>query len=345
MSATESAFVGAERYQPTAIGERRGAVLPLRFGDAAREYRAATTGAVLFDRSDRGLVIVRGKDRKSWLHNLVTNAVKTLDDNAGNYAFAIDVRGRTHFDLNILALADEVWLDVQMDALRGALAHFNKFLIMEDATLADATTRFARLGVSGPDAARVAAALGSVQLAAMPSLGGFWLDGGVRLIRHDFAGSTGFELYVPRGEARAWWDRIASIAGVTCAGDDVLDVLRVEAGIPWLGRDIDEKVIPPETGQVERGISYHKGCYLGQEVIERMRSHGSLAKRLVKLRVTDGASVALPAVIRKEGAEVGRVTSLVRHPLQSSWIGLGYLRSAVKDGTGLTVADIALELV
>lgn len=330
-----AALVGSESNSARA----RGAELIAHFDSPADEYRRVRESAGLFDRSDRGLAIVTGPDRKTWLHNVVTNAVNTLADDAGCYAFAIDIRGRVVFDLNILALPDQLWLDIDAAVLPAALTHLNKFLIMEKAEISDARDRFARLGVAGPQAAAIADRLGVPKFNELSALRNFWIENGsVRFVRHDFAGIPGFELILPRTEAAAWWQRMTSDLGVRPAGFDTLDALRIEAGIPWLGRDIDEKTLPPETGQIERGISYKKGCYLGQEVIERMRSHGSSARRLVRLRLDNGAGIEPPFTLKAVELEAGRATSLVPHPL-GGWIGLGYLKSSIKDAGALTLAE------
>lgn len=336
----ESPFAAAKRYQPAQTVSSCGVGLASRFAEVAAEYRAAKTQAALFDRSDRGLLIASGSDRKDWLHNLVTNAVKTLDDNTGNYAFAVDVKGRVQFDLNILSLPDSLWLDIDLAASDAAKEHLERYLITEDVQLELASGRTARLGCVGPQAVRAAERLGFPSLVSMAALSSFSLaEGGGRLVRHDFAGLVGFELYVARSEAARWWDRLVEECGATPTGTSVLDGLRIEAGIPWLGRDIDERVLPAETGQIERGISYHKGCYLGQEIIERMRSRGSLANRLVKITMDDGAGLELPAVLRKDAAELGRLTSLVAHPEGPHWIGLGYLKAAVGDFADIAAGD------
>lgn len=341
----ESPFSAAATWRPADVLEYRGVTLPQRFGPQPAEYAAVRESAGLLDRSDRGLIVVRGRERKSWLHNLVTNAVKDLPDGAGVYAFAIDVRGRTQFDLNILAVGDELWLDIDHATVPAAIAHLDRYLLSEDAKLEAASERFARLGVCGARSAHAAAALGIDSFEKLAPLASLSLDSAAaRLVRHDFAGLPGFELIVPRADAAAWWDRLAALDGITPAGFETLDVLRIEAGIPWLGRDIDDKVIPPETGQVERGINYHKGCYLGQEVIERMRSHGSLARRLVRIRLADGGGIELPAALMKEGKDAGRLTSLVRHPQHGDWIGLAYLRTSIKDPAGVSVADPPREI-
>lgn len=326
----------------------RGAALPAHYGDPAGEYRLASTAAGLFDRSDRGLAIVKGPDRATWLHNMLTNAVKTVDANAGAYAFALDVRGRVQFDVNVLVLPDQIWLDLDLAALPAALAHLNKFLIMEKAEIADHSARFARLAVSGPQASQVAAPLGIANFDALPALESCWIDDGTaRVFRHDFTGLPGFELIVPADCASAWWTRLSVQLKVPPVGFDTLDVLRIEAGIPWLGRDINEKTVAPETGQIERAISYKKGCYLGQEVVERMRSHGTQARRLVKLTADDAAGLSLPAPLRHfdAEAEVGRITSLAKHPSKKGWVGLGYLRTALETPVVLHAGGTAVPVL
>lgn len=325
-----SPFESAAAYKPVETVEIGDVSLAAQFdADPAAEYRRAKDTGGLVDRSGRGLIRARGADRRDWLGNLVTNAIKPLNAGGGAYAFAADVRGRTLFDLNVLALADELWLDLDARVVADAHHHLDRHLIMEDVQLSVATDEYARLGVCGPAAPTIANELGCgfdelLELGNRPAA-----EDTAHLVRHSFAGLPGFELFVPRSEAAAWWDRLAE--KVRPIGCRTVDVLRIEAGIPWYFRDIDDKVIPPETGQVERGISYHKGCYLGQEVIERMRSHGSLARRLVRLRTPDGSDLELPADLALEGKNVGRITSLVPHPADGDWIGLGYLRTKVSD--------------
>lgn len=347
MTAT-TPFLEAANYRRATLGEFRGVRLAADFGAPVVEYRAAREGVALFDRSDRGLLVATGHDRQDWLHNLVTNAVKTLDDHTGNYAFAVNIKGRILFDLNILCLPDALWLDLDALAVSTAAAHFDRYLFTEDVRIEDAGGQFARLGCSGPQAGAAAGRLGVTNFAALPALASVALaDAEVRLVRHDFAGGPGFELILPRGQAAAWWDRLVA-EGARPAGWRVLDVLRIEAGIPWLGRDLDEHVLPAETGQVERAVSYQKGCYLGQEIIERMRAHGVLAKRLVRLRTGDGTGLALPATLWQQPSrgsaapgplDVGRITSLVQHPLEPYWTGLGYLKTPVADCAGITADE------
>ena len=333
-----SPFSEARSYAARALDEIRGVRMAPYFGTPADEYDAARSAVALFDRSERGLLLLTGRDRQTWLHNLVTNSVSTLDDGAGNYAFAINVRGRILFDLNILCTPVALWLDLDALAIATAAGHFDRHLFTEDAKIENVSGQYAHLGCSGPRAPDVAAQLGAPSFRTMLPLAHVPLADEARLVRHDFAGSLGFELIVPRGHAAAWWDRLAE-GGAQPAGYRTLDLLRVEAGIPWLGRDIDDQILPPETGQIERGISYRKGCYLGQEVLERMRTHGALARRLVCLRAADGNGLALPAALRRDGNEIGRITSLVPHPKQPYWPGLGYLQTTVTGYADITTGD------
>jgi len=338
-----SAFITSPRYRPVeelVVGDT---VLPGRFGDVGQEYRAAREGVALFDRGDRGLLVLTGADRTSWLQNLVTNDVAGLGENAGTYAFATDVKGRVVFDLNVLALRDALWLDIDRALIPRALAHLERFLISEDVRTRDASAEFSRLGWSGPGAGGIAEALGFAAAADMPARSSTALEGdGTRLVRHDFTGLPGYELIVPFAQAAAWWDRLVA-AGAAPAGFHVLDALRIEAGIPWFGREIDEKVVAPEADPAGCAISYKKGCYLGQEVIERMRSRGVQARRLVRLRASPAVALDLPADLRKGGQTVGRITSLVRPPVEPVGVGLGYVGSSVRDLCGIE-CDASTEL-
>jgi folate-binding protein YgfZ len=247
------------------------------------------------------------------------------------YAFAVDVRGRIQFDLNIVAAKDRLLLDVDREALPAALAHMDRYLLSEKVTLKDVSADFARLGVVGPRAADVAMKLGVGGLAALPALSLQTLPDDVCLIRSDFTGLLGFELMVPTARAGAWWDRLVQEHQLRPVGHAVVNVLRIEAGLPWPGAELTSQVLPAETGQIERAVSFNKGCYLGQEVVERMRSRDSLARRLVKVRTPSCAAVSLPLALLQNGAEVGRITSLQKHPVREECVGLAYVRTTVAE--------------
>jgi folate-binding protein YgfZ len=298
------------------------------------QYRIATQAAGLLARADRGLLDVTGRDRAAWLHNLVTNAVKTLQPGEGNYAFATNIKGRTVFDLNLLVLEDRIWLDIDRRWIDAARKHLTKYIITEDVTLADISKDWERLAIVGPAAAEVIGRMGFGNLAPMAQLQhiSFTWDGHPgRLVRNDFLGLPGAELLVAPADVDSLLSALLDAgrpSGLARIDAPTAEILRIEAGRPASVTDIDEDVVPPETGQIERGISYHKGCYLGQEVIERMRSHGVIARKLVGVRLEGETGPACPAPIAVEGAESGRLTSVCWSYLLDSPLGLGYVRSA-----------------
>ncbi len=333
-----SPFAHADGYRAQQMTADHGISAAAYFDTPAAEYGAAREDVALFDRSYRCLFKLSGADRATWLHNLVTNAVTTLDAGAGNYAFACDVKGRIQFDLNILSDKDTLWIDVDRAYHERAWKHLDLYHITEDVDMTDLTPSLTRLGVGGPGFERVAAAVGVENAVAMPDLGHTPLrsDPTVRFVRHDFAGLSGFELILPATDAARWWDQLTAL-NAKPVGAATAQTLRVAAGIPWPGPDLDH-ILPAETDQLERAVSFHKGCYLGQEVVERMRSRGALARRLARFSIPDGDGIDCPTPITQEGKRVGTLTSLVPHPVDRKWIGLGYLRTTVTDEP-LAVAD------
>ncbi len=312
------------------------------------QYRIATQAAGLLARTDRGLLDVTGKDRATWLNNLITNIVKTLRPGDGNYAFAPNLKGRTIFDLNVLVLEDRIWLDIDRRWLDNARKHLTKYTIAEDVNLTDITKDFERIAVIGPAAAEVVARMGFGNLTPMPQLQhvAFTWDGHAgRLVRNDYWGLPAAELLMPPADAASLLSALLDAgrpSGLARIDATTAEILRIEAGRPASVTDIDEDVIPPETGQIERGISYHKGCYLGQEVIERMRSHGVMARKFVGIRLEGDASPNCPAPISVEAAEIGRLTSACWSYLLEAPLGLGYLKSAhAAAGYAVTVAGDA----
>jgi len=321
--------------------------------------------AAVFPRHDRGLLEVAGADRAKWLNNLVTNVVLTLQPGEGNYAFVVNVKGRTQFDLNILVRPERLLLDIDRRWIETAAAFLNRYVVTEDAKIADLTDRTCRFAVIGARAHEIAARLGFGNLTAMA-----WLQNtegdlalshsdappdtiapqpshadhpnpSVLMFRHDFCGVPGAEFIVFGEQAGSLCELAMATAesfGATPIDPAVADVLRIEAGIPASVQDIDEEVIPPETGQIERGISYHKGCYLGQEVIERMRAHKVLARKLVGVRFDGSEIVGRLSPLFIDGVEVGRAMSGCPSPaLGGAPLSLAYVKTAhAKPGVKLT---------
>lgn len=315
----------------------------------ANQYAIARDAAGLLTRTDRALIEATGKDRAVWLHNLVTNAIKTLQPGEGNYAFAPNAKGRTIFDLNALILDDRLWIDLDRRWAEMARKHLAKYIITEDVALADITPRFERFAITGPAAVEVVGRMGFGNLAPMAQLQHlpFLWDGHAgRMLRNDFTGQPTADLLIEAAGAPSLLIALLDAgrpSGLARIDPEVAEILRVEAGIPASLSEIDEDVIPPETGQIDRGISYHKGCYLGQEVIERMRSHGVVARKLVGIKLAPGAGITCPAPLKVGDVDSGRLTSLVWSYALDAPMGLGYLKAVhAKPGQPVSIAETSV---
>ncbi len=298
-------------------------------------YNTALNRAALIGRNDRGLIELTGDDRAKWLGNLVTNVVATLQPGEGNYAFVVNVKGRTQFDLNLLVRPDRILLDIDLRWVEPALKLFDRYIITEDVRLADISDQIRRTAVIGPEAHVLSDRLALGNLAAMP-----WLqnvegrvgDQPVLMFRHDDKGLPGAEFLAFGSKAAAAIEAVEQVAanlGFPQIDAETANTLRIEAGIPASVDDIDEEVIPPETGQIERGISYHKGCYLGQEVIERMRAHKVLARRLVGVRFENDAPLPRLSPLTVGDHAVGRTLSGCISPaLGGAPLSLAYVKTS-----------------
>ena len=290
-----------------------------RYGDLESEYRALRDGPAIVDRSDRVTFEITGADRASWLHNLTSNEVRNLSAGEGNYAFALNVKGRILFDLNLLVQQDSILLDLDRRFAQRARAHLDKYTITEDVTLKDLTEASVRFAIAGTGAMEMLGALGFSQLSALSTFGSRKIelfDCAVTLFRSDFCGPFGVELIIPADRATSVWESFTQADNTPRAvpvGADAVEVHRVESGIPWQGAEITEDLVPAETGQFDRAVSYQKGCYLGQEIVERMRSRDVLARRLCSLTF-EGDSCPEPGAVLNsaDGATIGRVTSACR---------------------------------
>ncbi len=321
------------------------------YGDPAAEYQAARHTVAVLDRSDRGLLEIRGGDRAAWLHNLTTHDIKSLRAGAGRYCFALNVKGRILFDANVLALDEHLWLDVDRRWLGPAQTHLNRYIISEDVTLSDRSSVLGRLALIGPNLLVTLRDWGVPAVASLEPLqhqAVIIAGQECRLVRHDGAGPLGVELIVAADGQPAVWQSVID-GGAVPVGWQVLQQLRVESGVPASCSDLDAEVLPAETGQLARAVSFQKGCYLGQEVVERMRAHRSVARQWVGLRFTDPPATEPPLALTSNGQTVGRVTSAARSPALGQCIGLGYVKAALArsgiqlqtgDGSDCTVCDL-----
>ncbi len=337
------------RAQGAAMRDVGGWLLPNDYGDVAGEYSALSEGAGLVDRSMVGKVTVTGRDRQAFLQGMLTNEVKGLGPGQGTAAAFLDAHGKVTALLSVYVLEDRLWLELPPGLTEKTLQALDKFLISEKVSFEAADDAFAVLAVEGPGARPLLEKLGGaalplplyhhveVTIAGAP----------VRVIRRSEGVGEGFHCWTAAAHGAALWRALVT-AGARPAGAEALNVLRVEAGLPWYGQDVDETVIFPET-RLEPLVSYSKGCYIGQEVVARVKYRGHVNRALSGL-VLEGERVpAAGAAVLADGKEVGHVTSAVRSFALGKPIALGYVRREhfapgsavqVQDGGALIPAHV-----
>ncbi len=323
----------------------------------ADEYRAVREGAGLVESLSRAPIAVTGPDRASFLQGLLTNDIVALAPGTGCYAAYLTPQGRMIADVRVLELGDRLILDVPAAVKDGVLGKLDQSIFTEDVQLQDLSSGWRQLGVHGPRAPEVLErVIGDAlppDLATWPEFRNarFSDDGGSLVITSTRAlGEIGFEVFVERDRGDVLRQTLRA-AGAVEVGPATMEVLRVEAGRPEFGVDMDEETIPLEAGLADRAISFTKGCYVGQEVVIRIlhRGHGRVARRLVGLAIDadpDPPNVPARSAALVHGDQpVGEVTSAVASPAVGKPIALGYVkRDFAEPGTALHVRIGARQL-
>jgi glycine cleavage system aminomethyltransferase T len=303
--------------------------------DPAAEYRWIQNNAGVIDLGFRGRFCLTGSDRVRLLHGQVTNDVQGLPPFRGCYAAFVNNKGRMQSDAFIHALAEEILIDVEPGLTEPLLRRLDHYIVADDVLCVDVAPHYGLLSVQGPRAMAVIA-----RLALTPDLPARSLDivrvvdpllGELYLVRNARTGTDGCDLFVPLDAQAMVLDKLIAAArdeGGGIVGWDAFEWARIEAGIPRFGADMDETTLAPEAAIEARAISYSKGCYIGQEVIARVRTYGQVAKALRGLRMMD-PTAPLPTrgdKLFRAGREVGHVTSAIRSPRVGGVIALGYVR-------------------
>ena len=313
-------------------------------------YSAARNRAGLIA-STPGLIVVSGRDRASYLQGLLTNDVVALTTGQGCYAAYLTAQGRMITDLRVYELGDAMLLVLPRTTKDIVLAKLDQFIFSEDVQLGDLSETFASLAVVGPDAARVLSHLFGADTAELDA----WaLHGNRRLalegqpvivVRSSDRGEAGFELVASLSQVVALSTALRALGAVD-VDDDTAEALRIEAGVPLFGRDMDEETIPLEAGIEDRAISFTKGCYVGQEVIIRVlhRGHGRVARRLVGLTLEPQDEVPPPGTtLHADDKVVGEVTSSTWSPALGRPIALGYVKRDLAQADVVVRTSAAVE--
>ena len=365
----ETPLLEAQRAAGAEFAEYFGVRLPAQFREPLAEYEAARSGLALVDTNFRSVFALTGPDRARYLHAVTSGNIRDLAPGQSAPGLLLNAQGHMLAELLTLALEDRLLVLSHAFVRQRTFELLDKFIIMDDATLTDETAQTGTLAIEGPKAPELLRELMRIDFAQLPAgahvATALEFPGAaipcrvlLRSGRHSLFGFPGAELLLARESLPAAWEALGKAVrthGGAPIGYRALEMLRLEAGIPWFGADFDEHQIPQEAGVESTHISFTKGCYTGQEIVERVRSRGHVNRRLTGL-LFDSAEApkpgtpifaAAPGGDRKdEACEAGHVTSAAFSPLAGKAIGMGYLRREfLRPGRTLLCGNARAEVI
>jgi folate-binding protein YgfZ len=317
---------------PHELAVYRGMLTPRELDAPAAESAALATGAGGHDLGWLKRVAVRGEDRFRWLSGMVTNMVNDLGENAGAWNLVLNAQGRIQGDLTVWREGDNLELEIAADQYDRLLAHLEHFIIMDDVELVPLSGE-AALGLTGPAANQVLERLSLPILSEqMTSARVEWNGMDLRIARLYDNLAPHYALQAPEAQVGKLW-KFLRTAGATPVGSASLDAFRIAEGIPAYGIDMMERDLPQETSQM-RALNFNKGCYLGQEIVERIRSRGNVHKHLRQLELEGPVPPAGTELILDDGAIAGQIRSAAELPLSSGRraFALGMIRGEAEVG-------------
>jgi folate-binding protein YgfZ len=297
------------------------------FGDVKAEFWALLSACGVYSLSGRAKIAISGGDRVRWLNGMVTNNVRDLPPQHGVYAFLLNPQGHILGDLFAYNRGDSWLADTDQSQLSRMLEHFDHYIIMDDVVVTDTSDQLTAIGLAGPKAPEALQSAG-IQMAELEPLqlaDLTWQGVELTAVRGDNPSVPSFELWLAPASAGNLWQALVN-GGAKPVGDTALDWLRIASGIPRYGQDIRERDLPQETGQA-RALNFSKGCYVGQEIVERIRSRGNLHRSFSGF-VVEGSLPARGTKLQADGKDIGELTSIASLALAEGEIqvGLGYIR-------------------
>ena len=315
--------------QGAALAAYHGAIVPLRFTDSAAENRAVRNACGLFDFSFRAKFRMKGRDHAKFLQRLVSNDVKKLTPGQGTYATLLDAHGHIVVDMRLYCSQDCFLVDTDSDLHEKAILAFKRYIIADQVEI-EPLDLYA-LGFQGPRAKGLLEKTLHIDLPAMEEFDHFaanYAGFPIRVVRATSSGEEGYEVWVNAAGMEAVWGAACGQAptyDMLACGCEALETLRIEAGIPRYGPELGEDVIPLEAG-LGNALSFNKGCYIGQEIVERARSRGHVNWKLVGLIAGAEPPPEPGDKASAEGREVAEITSACLSPTLGKMIALAYVR-------------------
>lgn len=289
------------------------------------QLRALLDSSGVYDLGQRTRIRVTGEDRVRWLNGMVTNTVQSLAAGHLNYTFILNAQGRIQGDADVYSYPDHLLLETDRSQAAHLLQHFNRFIIMDDVELQELDASTAALGIAGPRAPEV---LQSIDLPTPEPMQFVATDSGMMVGRTYSVRASRYEMWFPAAELETMLHKLTSAEAIYC-GPAAIEKLRILEGIPQYGVDITDRHLPQETNQT-RALNFSKGCYLGQEIVERIRSRATVHRSLRQFELT-GVMPTPPAELRLSGEDrlIGELSSVAQCQTsnQTRILALGFVRS------------------
>jgi folate-binding protein YgfZ len=306
--------------------------LPDYFSDPAAEYRSARETVALIDKNYRAYLSFTGPDRVRYLNAILTNNIKDLAANHGIVSLLLNPQGHILAEIETYAFADRLFC-VSYAMIRERLIEWlDKYIIMDDVTLTDETPRYGTLALEGPKAAAVVKEIAGADITKyeeLSSRGGKVGSIPCFIVKRSPGGVPGAEFLAESDKLPELWQVLSDAARWHEGGPmgyAALSATRLVQGVPWFGYDFGEKQIPHEAGLQDSHISYTKGCYTGQEIVERVRSRGQVNRQRVRLSFSGDVVPEPEAPLTIDGKEVGHVTRAARTWDPARILGMAYVR-------------------
>jgi folate-binding protein YgfZ len=338
----QDAILAKAANSPLEEVEYRGATVTARFSDGKKEFAALETGCAIYDLGFRARISLAGGDRMRWLNGMVTNNIRDLAPGRGVYAFLLNAQGRILGDMQVYNLGPALEVETDRAQLEKILATFDHFIIMDDVEVANLSGNRTALGLAGPKSREVLLAAGiefaelqPLQFAA-PQCNCDCGCVACTVVRGETVGGEedeereSYEIWLAPKDVYPTWRALVA-AGATPVGGEAQETWRIAAGIPLYGVDIGERDLPQETGQT-RALNFNKGCYVGQEIVERIHSRGNVHRAFAGFVVEGAAGGAVGTAAGEKivvgEKEVGQITSAAAISFAEAerTIALGYIR-------------------
>ncbi len=306
--------------------------LATHFTDAIAEHKVVRTDVGIADISYHGTLTLTGEDRAKFLHRLISNDVENLSDGQGNYATLLTNRGKIIADMKVYVLEEAIYISTAPECAENAFTELDKYLIADDVELSWQTDKIGAIAVYGPNSTGlVQSVLNAEDLSNLPEHHSqFCLFDQQRIVcvRTNTVGECGYHLYISTDKLEALWEQLISERpNVVPIGWDALESLRIEAGTPRYGTELTDAIIPLEA-ELEHAIDFEKGCYIGQEIVARMKYRGHPNRLLRGIEIDSENAIQQNSKIFSGEKEVGWVTSSAYSPILGKPIALGYVRMA-----------------